>query len=166
LVAKITASFDLLRKDERLVDTSKEYGLTLRPAHTIADLRTALHEPSVNGALKSYVLLCSPQNGQLDLVLRSSAQEAAETSTYEGKQVQLEDSPINIILSIRKTAEEKKMLAHLIKAIDLWWQRAQEFSATLKKETQKHQGRVCQTKTRSDSCQLADFCHGLLCSTG
>lgn len=59
LVAKITASFDLLRKDERLVDTSEEYGLTLRPTHTIAELRSALQEPSVNDALESYVLVRS-----------------------------------------------------------------------------------------------------------
>jgi acetone carboxylase gamma subunit len=86
----------------------------------------------------SHTSWCAPgENGQLNLVLRSSAQEATVTSTYKGKRVELENSSINIILYVRKTTAEKKMLAPLVKAIDLWWQKAQEFIAFLDQGTKK-----------------------------
>jgi hypothetical protein len=148
LFFEITASFDILQKDERFINISYDYGLQLERKYAIADLRSALQSSKIEGPLHTYLLVRS-RNNDLSIVLREAAQKAAEASTYEEKQVVLEDSPINAILYIKKTDEEKRMLMKLIIAVDQWYGNASEFSSALKDGTTTIESDFARTRVRN-----------------
>ena len=140
LHSAVVGSFEILRKDERLVDLHKEYGLQLEREYTIGELRQATVRPVADKGLKLANYMLVKSGDDLNMVLRSSAELGANASTYEGKKVRLKDSPITVVLYVQKTAEEKKMLGRLLKAIDTWFnvsdeirRREKEYSSAFEK---------------------------------
>ena len=133
LRSSIVGSFKILRNDERLVDLNKEYGLQIEKEYTISELQESLRKPiPKDSRWDNYVLVDA--EGEPCFLLRSAVRQASSSSTYEGKRVSLENSAISVVLYVRETPEEGKMLGRLLKAIDAWF----DLSAEIKRRAEEY----------------------------